>query len=186
MFCERPAAELLNSRAWVHPVPPQNTRNHWTLALPAMARPPGVARWSLLLACAGASSAIPIFLLLMSATTAVVSAVDAGTSIIALTLPSTTSGYFPLSEALGSIMRLAAADINAEAEATTTPTAGGNLTLSIVEVATGTRAIEGLCDALASVGGNGTFGVGASTSSLCIFLVGVFFCPVRYFCCWLN
>lgn len=75
-------------------------------------------------------------------------------------------------------MRLAAADINAGAEATATPTAGGNLTLSIVEVATGTRAIEGLCDALASVGGNGTFGVGSSTSKI---VVGVIILVTIYF-----
>lgn len=87
---------------------------------------------------------------------------DAGTAIIALTIPESnaTSGYFPLSKALRSIMRLAAADINGGglAAAAETPVEG-NLTLSVVEVATGSRAIEGLCEALSSVGENGTFGV---------------------------
>ncbi|CAM9785173.1 unnamed protein product, partial [Ectocarpus sp. 13 AM-2016] len=89
----------------------------------------------------------------------------ADASLIALTLPetNTTSGYFPLSKALRSVMRLAVDDINRGALAETFPDAStasldGNLTLSVVEVATGSRAIEGLCDALEYVGENGTFG----------------------------
>ncbi|CAM9905211.1 unnamed protein product, partial [Ectocarpus sp. 13 AM-2016] len=81
--------------------------------------------------------------------------------LIALTLPetNTTSGYFPLSKALRSVMRLAVDDINRGALAETLPDAStasldGNLTLSVVEVATGSRAIEGLCDALEYVGEN--------------------------------
>ena len=91
-----------------------------------------------------------------------------GSHIIALTLPQThhsasaasneTGGYFPLSEALTSVMRLAVNDINAATDADSLTTEG-NLTLSVVGVETGTRAMEGLCDALESVGENGTFGV---------------------------
>lgn len=109
-----------------------------------------------------------IFLFLLAATS--VPAVHADASLVALTLPesNTTSGYFPLSKALRSVMRLAVEDINGGALATTLPddastasSLDGNLTLSVVEVATGSRAIEGLCDALEYVGENGTFGVGA-------------------------
>lgn len=121
------------------------------------------------------SELLLLLTLLTSAMVVAVVGAAESTSVIALTLPqsNTTSGYFPLSTALRSIMRLAASDINAEALATATstsdfdedsafssfPAVEGNLTLSIVEVATGNRAIEGLCDALASVGENGTFGV---------------------------
>eukprot|EP00903_Cladosiphon_okamuranus_P014086 g13093.t1 len=102
-------------------------------------------------------------LLLWSATTlAPAAANDAGTAVIALTLPesNTTSGYFPLSKALRSVMLLAAADVNGGALVTTSGTpVEGNLTLSVVEVATGSTAIEGLCEALSSVGENGTFGI---------------------------
>ena len=88
-------------------------------------------------------------------------------SIIALTLPkgdlpTNASGsdsegfFFPLSEALTSVMRLAVDDINARGVG---PLAGGNLTLSVFEVETGSAAMEGLCDALEAVGENGTLGV---------------------------
>lgn len=135
-------------------------------------------------ACGGAASSalllwFVLYFLLLTAAAPVAAQSNGGaagsssttTSVIALTLPQsdTTTGYFPLSKALRSIMRLAASDINSGALWSTiidgdttsfSPTAAeGNLTLSIVEVATGSRAIEGLCDALASVGENGTFGV---------------------------
>lgn len=91
---------------------------------------------------------------------------DGETSIIALTLPesNTTGGYFPLSKALRSVMKLAVADINAGAlsatSSSTTPSPlEGNLTLSVVEVGTRSQTMEGLCEALATVGENGTFGV---------------------------
>ena len=98
-----------------------------------------------------------------------------GSHIIALTLPQTdlsagtagneSDGYFPLSKALTSVMRLAVDDINA---AGIDPlTTDGNLTLSVVGVKTGTRAIEGLCDALESVGKNGTFGVSQRLQCAC-------------------
>lgn len=107
--------------------------------------------------------AAAVYWLLWSATTTTPAAAnDAGTAVIALTLPesNTTSGYFPLSKALRSVMRLAAVDINGGALATASGTpVEGNLTLSVVEVATGTMAVEGLCDALSSIGENGTFGV---------------------------
>eukprot|EP00904_Undaria_pinnatifida_P014239 jgi/Undpi1/9946/HiC_scaffold_28.g12400.m1 len=89
-----------------------------------------------------------------------------GSHIIALTLPQSdlsagtasneSDGYFPLSKALTSVMRLAVDDINAAGVESLTL---GNLTLSVVGVKTGTRAMEGLCEALESVGANGTFGV---------------------------
>eukprot|EP00752_Nemacystus_decipiens_P004321 g3946.t1 len=100
---------------------------------------------------------------LLSWSVRAVAANDAGTAVIALTIPETnsTSGYFPLSRALRSVMRLAAADINAGAVTTAaaeTPVEG-NLTLSVVDVTTGVSAVEGLCEALATVGENGTFGI---------------------------
>ncbi|CAB1099788.1 unnamed protein product [Ectocarpus sp. CCAP 1310/34] len=136
---------------------------------------PGASRWSpgasnltrgrSFAACGGGSSVsagISLILLLSAG----FPAVHADTSLVALTLPeiNTTSGYFPLSKALRSVMRLAVEDINGGALAATlsdAPAASldGNLTLSVVEVATGSRAIEGLCDALEYVGDNGTFGI---------------------------
>ena len=89
-----------------------------------------------------------------------------GSSIIALTLPqrdlptstsgSESDGFFPLSKALTSVMRLAVDDVNAGGVG---PLTGENLTLSVFGAKTGTRAMEGLCDALEAVGENGTFGV---------------------------
>ena len=88
-----------------------------------------------------------------------------GSAIIALTLPQKTDlststgddseGFFPLSMALTSAMRLAVDDINAGGVDSLT---GGNLTLSVFGVNAG-REMEGLCDALEAVGKNGTFGV---------------------------
>ncbi|CAM9570734.1 unnamed protein product, partial [Scytosiphon promiscuus] len=109
-----------------------------------------------------------IISLLLSSATVVGAQEDGATSIIALTLPenNTTGGYFPLSKALRSVMKLAVADINAGALSTastssTSPSSPleGNLTLSIVEVGTSSQTMEGLCEALATVGENGTFGI---------------------------
>lgn len=92
-------------------------------------------------------------------------ATSADTSVIAFTLPQNidggagneeSSGYFPLSKALTSVMQLAADDINSGEFSSLTD---GNLTLSVVEVSTKTRAMEGFCSALETIGGNGTFGV---------------------------
>ena len=75
-----------------------------------------------------------------------------------------SGGFFPLSEALTSVMRLAVDDINAGGVTSLTE---GNLSLSVVELKTGgIRAMEGLCDALEVIGDNGTFGV----SEACILL----------------
>ena len=98
-----------------------------------------------------------------------------GSVIIALTvqqgdISADTTGngsggfFFPLSEALTSVMRLAVDDINAGGVTSLTE---GNLSLSVVELKTGgIRAMEGLCDALEVIGENGTFGV----SEACILL----------------
>ena len=68
-----------------------------------------------------------------------------------------SGGFFPLSEALTSVMRLAVDDINAGGVTSLTE---GNLSLSVVELKTGgIRAMEGLCDALEVIGENGTFGL---------------------------
>ena len=90
-----------------------------------------------------------------------------GSHIIALTLPhsdlsagdagnDSDDGYFPLSEALNSVMRLAVDDINAGSSESLTVR---NLTLSVAGAKTGTLAMQGLCEALESVGANGTLGV---------------------------
>lgn len=122
--------------------------------------------WDQMRSFAGGASVV--WYLLLSATA--VTADDAGTAVIALTLPesNTTSGYFPLSNALRSILRLAVADVNGGTSANAAATSvEGNLTLSVVEVATGSRAIKGLCEALAAVGENGTFGVSKISSGVC-------------------
>ena len=70
------------------------------------------------------------------------------------------AGFFPLSEALTSVMRLAVDDVNAGDGVASSPLTDGNLSLSVVGVHTGaTRAMEDLCDALKNAGENGTFGV---------------------------
>lgn len=97
-------------------------------------------------------------------------------SIIGLTLPqgdpsdgteSDGSGggfFFPLSEALASVMRLAVDDVNAGGFGSLTE---GNLTLSVFGVNTGTRVMEGLCDALEIIGEKGgTFGVSETSKIL--------------------
>lgn len=101
-----------------------------------------------------------------------------GSSIIALTLPQGNlsdgaagdgpEGFFyPLSEALTSVMSLAVDDVNAAGVASAPN--GGNLSLSVVGGKTGIRAMEGLCDALEAVGENGTLGVsGACNLNSCI------------------
>lgn len=110
-------------------------------------------------------TAAPALLLLVSLIAWWEDASAADTSVIALILPQSTGdtagnesggGYFPLSNALRSVIRLAADDVNAGSLSSLT---GGNLTLSFVEVGTGTRAMEGFCTALEAVGTNGTFGV---------------------------
>lgn len=93
-----------------------------------------------------------------------------GSSLIALTipqrgLPTNSSGsesegfFFPLSQALTSVMRLAVDDVNAREDIGLL--AGENLTLAVFGVEAGSGAMEGLCDALEAVGENGTFGVSA-------------------------
>ena len=65
--------------------------------------------------------------------------------------------FFPLSEALSSIMRLAVDDVNARGVSSLTEE---NLTLSVFGVNTGTSVMESLCDALEIIGEkDGTFGV---------------------------
>ncbi|CAM9520631.1 unnamed protein product [Ascophyllum nodosum] len=68
-----------------------------------------------------------------------------------------SSGYFPLSNALESVMRLAADDINTGASSLG-PTEG-DLTLKVIGVKSGIQAMEGFCTALEAVGENGTFGI---------------------------
>ena len=72
-----------------------------------------------------------------------------------------SSGYFPLSNALESVMRLAADDINTGASSLG-PTEG-DLTLKVIGVKSGIQAMEGFCTALEAVGENGTFGVRTKT-----------------------
>lgn len=72
--------------------------------------------------------------------------------------------FFPLSEALASIMRLAVDDVNARSAASLRE---GNLTLSVFGVNTGTSVMESLCNALEIIGEKGgTFGV----SVRCLFI----------------
>lgn len=99
-------------------------------------------------------------------------------SIIGLTLPQgdpsdDTNGdgsgggfFFPLSEALASAMKLAVDDLNAGGFGSQTE---GNLTLSVFGVNTGTRVMEGLCDALEIIGEKGgTFGVSETRKILLV------------------
>lgn len=70
-----------------------------------------------------------------------------------------SSGHFPLSNALESVMRLAADDINAGASEALGLTEG-ILKMAVAEVNNGAQAMEGFCNALeAVIGKNGTFGV---------------------------
>lgn len=62
--------------------------------------------------------------------------------------------YLSLSDALESVMRLAADDINSGASILE-----DDLKLAIVGVNSGVQAMEGFCKALEAVGDNGTFGV---------------------------
>lgn len=69
-----------------------------------------------------------------------------------------SSGYFPLSNALESVMRLAADDINAWAWESLGLTEG-TLKMAVAGVNSGAQAMEGFCNSLEAVGENGTFGV---------------------------
>ena len=82
-----------------------------------------------------------------------------------------SSGYFPLSDALESVMRLASDDINAGGSESLGLTEG-DLQMVVARVNSGTQAMEGFCNALEAVGGNGTFGVSASSLQQC----GTTFC----------
>lgn len=92
---------------------------------------------------------------------------NATTTVIALALPQTgiyvtaggreeeTEGYFALSKAVQSAMRLAADDVNAAGTVME-----GNLSLALVEVDTPMSAVKGLCDVLEALGEVGAYGVG--------------------------
>lgn len=90
------------------------------------------------------------------------------TTVIALTLPQTgiyvsetrgneaSEGYFPLSKALQSAMRLAADDVNA-----VDSVMKGSLSLALLEADTAMAAVKGLCDVMGDLGEIGVYGVGS-------------------------
>lgn len=93
---------------------------------------------------------------------------NATTVVIALTLPQTgiyvtsgssdeqSEGYFPLSKAVQSAMRLAANDVNAVGTVME-----GNLSLEMLEANTTMAAVKGLCDIMGALGDIGAYGVGS-------------------------
>lgn len=90
------------------------------------------------------------------------------TTVIALALPQTgvdvssndgdeeSPGYFKLSEAVQSVMQLAADDVNASGDVME-----GTLILEVLEVNTAMSAVQELCDELERLGDTGAYGVGS-------------------------
>lgn len=105
------------------------------------------------------------------------SAVDV--PVVALSLPAAISpsgqdedvgdsgdGYIALSQALGSVVKLAVEDVNTAAAGRRLLGTGSNLSLTMVEASSATSAVQSLCNVLTASGGASIYGVSFLCPSL--------------------